>query len=467
MNERLEQGLYQEETLGDLNSAINIYSGIVDDAAADRFDIARALYHLGVCYTKLGNQQQASATFDKILGEFADQPQWVAKTRELLEAQEYLSLQLLPAPWRDAEVARFIIKTPAGVDAGLLDYVTSRTQVKGKSLWRLESYMSIAIDSLQQFSAVETLQDSGRPLHTRLNNSVLGKFEVEYGDRALRLTTDTKGVRSSVEIPFQGPLYDNEQVPGLLRRLPLAKSYQVQFPVFVASTGQVGELVLAVTGVKSVQVAAGDFNCYEIDITIYVDGRRVQMQQAWVSTDQSRQLVKYQAGHMSLELSQVSEAVTGKPVTYQNNSVNLSLSMPDGWRAFDLTSALASQHDLFIQLLPPELSSTGVLIAKAYGGEKPSEMSVDQVVDGDLQSLKNFFKNYRMRPDSRTNLNLSGLPAQSYVADYLHQDREMVEYRTYIVDKRAVYWFVFRTEKDVFEADYEQLRTLVASFSTL
>src|SRR5258706_15714996 len=58
-SERLEKGIYTEETKGDLKAAGEIYRQIVEDATADRGLIAQAQLRLGLCELKLGNKPQA------------------------------------------------------------------------------------------------------------------------------------------------------------------------------------------------------------------------------------------------------------------------------------------------------------------------------------------------------------------------------------------------------------------------
>ena len=61
----LQEGLYAEETEGDLDAAIKVYEQIVKDNAAQRPYVGKAMYRLGMCYLKKGQKQQALETFQK------------------------------------------------------------------------------------------------------------------------------------------------------------------------------------------------------------------------------------------------------------------------------------------------------------------------------------------------------------------------------------------------------------------
>jgi len=84
----LEKGIYTEETVGNLDGAIEIYQKIITDDKADRPYVAQAHYRLGMCYLKKGDQAKAHEAFRKILTTFPDQEAIVAEARKKLAAQE-------------------------------------------------------------------------------------------------------------------------------------------------------------------------------------------------------------------------------------------------------------------------------------------------------------------------------------------------------------------------------------------
>jgi hypothetical protein len=68
----LREALHKQQVQGDLPGAIKIYQQIVSTRNGDRSVTARALLELAGCYEKLG--QQAEAVYQRIVGDFADQP---------------------------------------------------------------------------------------------------------------------------------------------------------------------------------------------------------------------------------------------------------------------------------------------------------------------------------------------------------------------------------------------------------
>lgn len=96
----LEKGIYEEETAGNLDGAIAIYTQIVAQADAARPQVAQATYRLGLCQIKQGNQAEGLATLEKLISTFPEQETLVAQARKYTsDAQQGLS---------DADVAKVV-----------------------------------------------------------------------------------------------------------------------------------------------------------------------------------------------------------------------------------------------------------------------------------------------------------------------------------------------------------------------
>jgi tetratricopeptide (TPR) repeat protein len=61
----LEEGIYTEETLGQLADAIKIYQQVLAAPKAMRATSAMALLRIGMCYQKSGRNMEARAVFTK------------------------------------------------------------------------------------------------------------------------------------------------------------------------------------------------------------------------------------------------------------------------------------------------------------------------------------------------------------------------------------------------------------------
>jgi carboxyl-terminal processing protease len=70
--DQLEEGIYAEETKGDLKAAIQSYQQVVEDPSASRSLVAQAQLRLGLCQLKLGNKPQAISALERLTREFPD-----------------------------------------------------------------------------------------------------------------------------------------------------------------------------------------------------------------------------------------------------------------------------------------------------------------------------------------------------------------------------------------------------------
>jgi carboxyl-terminal processing protease len=70
--DRLEEGIFAEETQGDVPAAIRSYQQVVEDPASSRALVAQAQLRLGLCQLKLGNKPQAVSALERLTREFPD-----------------------------------------------------------------------------------------------------------------------------------------------------------------------------------------------------------------------------------------------------------------------------------------------------------------------------------------------------------------------------------------------------------
>lgn len=86
-----QSGIYKEEVEGELEKAIEIYEQILADFPENQAVAAKALYHIGLCYEKLGNQE-AQKAYQRLIDEYPGQIQEVnlakARLASLLETVE-------------------------------------------------------------------------------------------------------------------------------------------------------------------------------------------------------------------------------------------------------------------------------------------------------------------------------------------------------------------------------------------
>src|ERR1022692_1520892 len=136
-SELLEQGIYSEETKGDVDGALKLYQQVVTEAKAGLAVAAQAQYRVGVCYYKKKNYGEANAAFEKLVKDYPDQKDLIAL------ANTYLAnaMPLMPAPWVDGEEMQLDIKFPAGLKIGTACYRVYAGEANVQKIWRLSSHL--------------------------------------------------------------------------------------------------------------------------------------------------------------------------------------------------------------------------------------------------------------------------------------------------------------------------------------
>lgn len=81
----LQEGLYAEETEGDLEKAIEIYEQVLEEASAIQRLSAKATYQLGMCYLKKGDKEKAAEYFQQVVSNYPTQKTLVKKATVQLE----------------------------------------------------------------------------------------------------------------------------------------------------------------------------------------------------------------------------------------------------------------------------------------------------------------------------------------------------------------------------------------------
>ncbi|HET6428590.1 MAG TPA: tetratricopeptide repeat protein [Phycisphaerae bacterium] len=393
-------------------------------------------------------------------------------------------LDIGPAPWADGEVMRLLIKTKTGVDIGMLAY-TARMMPKdlkavaagvgvmpggataASHFWRLESYMAIPMTEMRQFTRVDADLVTFAPTFGWTKNTLaLGDFQAEYAPGEVTLKIDRKGKTSTQQIKVDGVVYDNEQAVQLIRRLPLRapgelgieEGYSASFPIFPVQGGTVVGCRIDVVGKEKVSWVGGEMECHKVLLSVWAQGIKALEHTLWFSADKHRWLVRYDSGMAEMVLlGQGTIRQQGEPWKVDDRAAFL---LPAGWFAY--LNAQSGPEQTQVEILPPEMAFWSVLMA----GPRPAGVtSVRKYAEGEIARVGGFLKDYKVRKDSWRERTVSSLPAAGYVADYAEDGQPMVEARTCLLTESKVYWFVFRTAADKFDAQKAAFDKIVDSLT--
>jgi hypothetical protein len=452
-SELLEKGIYTEETVGDLDGAISIYEKVVAEAKAVRALAAEALYRVGQCLLKKGKKAEAEAAFQKLIADFPDQKDWIAKARK--HVHEGISLG--PVPWVDGETLQLRYCFRNGTEIGTIIYTAQSAELAGRKIWRVGSRQSIGLGRVEGFSRVDADWDTFRPIESCYDMTpVMGKFSIKFMPTQLIVTSEgASGKANKSTIDETRTVYDNEQAMDLIRRLPLAPGYKITLPILGIGGSKV-DLPLEVMGKESVKVPAGEFECFKIHLDLV-------NQTFWYSADAHRYLVKFDANAVIAELTQIGRIEPGALRRFEDEKLGLSLAAPSDWFFYVLPRE--NKGEVKVNLLDPRATAMNVIFVGKTADLNPEERkSLRAWADAVNVNRVKEEKDYKVRPDSWREGQVAGLPSLSYLADYSgSQGRKMVEYRTYLRNESVSVKFSVSVRQEDFDGFRKQFDPIIDS----
>jgi tetratricopeptide (TPR) repeat protein len=456
-SELLEKGIYTEETVGDLDKAIEIYEKIISQAEASRKFVAQAQLRLGKCLLKQGKKKEAEEAFRKLVDRFKDSPdqkELVASARKLLP-DEGPKLKLLPVPWADGEYLELRIKMGGGLDIGVFILSARSSKVDGREVWHLGLNRNIAVNSPNLgLSHVVADRRTFRPISSVFKHSLLGTVAAEYAPKKVTIRSKGDDGKESVKkFDLDGVYYDNEQGWQLFRRLPLADDYKGKVPICATIGSGPMKLDVEVTAKETVEVPAGKFECYKLLV------KQVQ-QTFWISTDAHRYPVKFEAGGVIGVLQSIRQVKPDATVEYADKDLGFSLSAPADWY-FIPDKVSAKELSKRLTLVDPGAEGVNTLLVGPLDKlDDEHKASVRAWAEHKIEKSKQAYKNFQVLADSWQERKVAGYPAVSCVANFDQGDMKRAQYQVFVLGKSTASRFVARTaadRMDDFRREYDKI----------
>ncbi|MEE8451275.1 MAG: hypothetical protein V3R99_05145, partial [Thermoguttaceae bacterium] len=177
-----------------------------------------------------------------------------------------------------------------------------------------------------------------------------------------------------------------------------------------------------------------------------------QLQQTfWISADAHRYVVKFEAGAVYAELTDIGHSKPGEPNQYRDESRGVTLTAPHGWHFYHQPiPGKAKKKVLF--LLDPEVAAASLVeLFKTADLDDDEKTSVRAWAESDLPDLKKRFGEFEVRADSWKERTIDGSPAISVTADYVEGDVKKVAYATYVLGESTSAGFLVMIERDGFD----------------
>ncbi len=463
LDQLLEKGIYTEEVLGDLKSANEVYDSIIQQKDKDSALIGKAFIRKADCQLKLGDKKGAITTLNQLAELKGATEALIKDAKEKLSALQNLQDYLVAAPWVDGERLSYQIMSAANKFIGGMEFVTQSITHNDKSSWQVESYFSTTLDGKSDYSIVSFDKDNFVFNWSKSFNKNLGKVEA----------TNTCNARCTINISKNGGysvdsgkmLVTNMQLIHLIRSLPQQNNFTIKADFYMEMLAKLSSVEISSGQKKKITTAFGELDAWRYDVAT-ADGAFDQS--IWVVDENhkkyGRQAVLLASKGMEIQLK--SFVTSGNElkdfILPMRDDRNVLIKQVDGLTIFN-GKVDGVPYELMLNFVSKNLAIDGMVIGQ-YAPKVPDNPKFRKsIVNRDVKVLQGFFKNYTAKSELEE-ISINGLSAIRYYAEYMHDLKDMIEYRTYIFDKDAIYWFIWRLEKTEFEKQKPVMDDLVKSF---
>jgi hypothetical protein len=315
----LEKAIYTEETVGDLEEAIEIYQKVLAESKNSINAAAQAQFRIGTCYAKQGKTDEAAIAFQAVVDDYPQAAEWVAQAKSRLPGNP----ELLPVPWGEGDEMHYEMKLPTGMGIGHQVYRISKLEKNGRLYWECAAWQNVTLNGQAGKSRVLVDYETFAPIESQWKHTMLGDSEAIYGKDQVVIRMANKD--ETVSLDFDGPVYDNEQGAEVFRRLPMKVGYKTKLTIIPILTGSKLSLSMNVTKMETIEVPAGTFECFRLSLDDL-------NQTFWISNDEHRYLVRFKAGGIVADLMEVRQSNSDEGRTLKHE--RFTMSLPPDWLAY-------------------------------------------------------------------------------------------------------------------------------------
>ncbi len=319
----LENGIYLQETVGDLPKAIDAFKKVVSESDDALAVAAEAQFRIGDCYARLGKDDKSTAAWEAVVSDYLGQTKWVKLAKSKLNSE----LKLLPFPWGAGDELQFKITLPNGMDAGYQVWRIGSVKHKDVQAWKCTTQQTITINNQQNKSHVIADQQTFAPIESSWRHTILGTANATFktGEAVVTMV----GKDAPKKLKYDGLTFDNEQAAEVFRCLDMKVGQKDKINLVTSIGMTFIPLPFEVTGMKTVKCAVGEFECFVLELSIG--------QTFYVANNPSRYIVGFDGGGIEARLVKVITADQfEKPVQVDTDGFDLTL--PAGWHAFSQPS---------------------------------------------------------------------------------------------------------------------------------
>ncbi|TWU49840.1 DUF3108 domain-containing protein [Rubripirellula reticaptiva] len=444
--EMLEKGIYTEETVGDLEAAIQVYEKVVGQGKDSIKAAAEAQFRIGVCFEKQGKADLAAKAFQAVIDNFPTATEFVSQAKSRLPGDP----ELLAVPWGDGDETQYELKLQNGMGIGTQIWRVAKSQLNGNPVWECNTWQVISINGQKHISQVFADPKTFAPIESTWSHTLLGKAKADYGKGEVTIRMAGKDEPTTLKI--DGTNFDNEQGSEVFRRLPLSVGYKTSMSV-VSSLGSAKvSLGIEVTKLETIEVPAGKFECFRMQIDIG--------QTFWISNDAHRYIVRFEAGGASGDLIRASKLDKGEATKLDFEGV--TAVVPAGWFSYSPSNSGASKTKK-MYLIDPECVGDTRIEVGPLSSIKSKHDSPSAWMQNALDEYKEHMQGFTIGKDGIRTMKIGDLDAAVAEIEFVDGKRKMKGRRICVFGESTAANIGYMAETDKFQSLAKPFQTIVDS----
>lgn len=463
-SELLEKAVYSQETLGDLNRAIELYKQVVEQAQSNQATAAEALYRQAVCYQTIGNAVKATQLLTQLNTSFSNQPTWLAKSKQLLQKLEKEIMPLIPEPWGHSEVLHYSLVLPTGKQAGSITASIQATDNNGVAAWDIEHHI---VGGNQLYTQTIAAKDGFLPLQSTTKSPQLGQSESRFTEKGITTlynkTNNKPNTTQEKQFDAHQTVYENFQMTYYMRRLPLTEKFSTSKQVYSSLQNEIMLFDIKVDGHEPCQWQQQQLDCFKLSTKSTLAGMQVSEATFWITNDSHRYIVKSNSHGIDSHLLRLGANRIGAKTIYQYKNLGLQFTAGANRQLVDLSFQDETVEALFL-LYDTSMSQVfGITVITPEKDDASTKMRIpSNKARSHVDNLKKKLSDFKLDTFEKQ-LSINGQPAARFVANFKRGKQQMLISRTYISYGDNLYYFTIRVNKAQYEQANRELSELIRS----
>jgi len=446
ISELLEKGIYTEETVGDLDQAIQLYEKVIDEGKDSQNAAAQAQFRIGRCYAKQGKTEKAAAAFQAVVDNYPQATDWVARAKSKLPGDP----ELLPVPWGDGDELHLEVKLATGKSVGYQIFRIGKLEKEDRALWECSTWQTVTINGQFGKSRVLVDQETFAPIESQWMHTVLGKAEATYhkGQVVIQLT----GKDEPTTLKLKDTVYDNEQAAELFRRLPLEVGFKAKVMIISSLGVAKVPITVDVSKIETIEVPVGKFECFRLNLDLG--------QTFWISNDEHRYLVRFEAGGVTANLTKIRPYKPNQNITLKHT--RFSATLPPNWYAYTPSDS-DPEKKTQTTLIAPEASVRSRVNAEPVELVKKEHATPREWLERSLSDNPQLLKGYALSDQGIESTTVAGRDAAVAVYEFLNGDKPRKARRILLFGDTSAVDLRFTTATEEFEKWQPAFDKIIAS----